>query len=107
MGNVVELRPGHPRKEPTLLELVARVREIAKNSSNVGFDHPHVKQRMVQRGKTMREVIETLEKGEGVKGPDKDAYGDYRIKLRRCVCGKRTQIVVAVRESDLTVITII
>ena len=106
MGDVVELKP-RPKKEPTLPELVAKVRELAKDSLKIGFDHPHIKQRMAQRGKTMREVLETLKKGEGVKGPDKDKYGDYRIKLRRCVCGKRTQIVVAVRESDLTVITVI
>ena len=107
MGRVIELRPAHPRKEPTLQELVARVRDLVQDSLNVGFDHPHIKERMAQRGKTMRDVLETLKKGEGVKGPEKDKYGDYRIKLRRSVCGKRTQVVVAVRERDLTVITVI
>jgi len=107
MGRVVELRARQPRKLPTLHELVLRVRELAKDSWNVGFDHPHLKERMAQRGKTMRDVLETLKTGEGVKGPDVDRYGNYRIKLRRCVCGKRTQIVVAVRESDLTVVTVI
>ena len=45
---------------------------------------------MRERGKVMREILEVLKKGEGVSGPELDKYGDWRIKLRRCVCGKRT-----------------
>ena len=62
---------------------------------------------MIKRGKGMRDILEVLNKGEGVKGPDLDKYGDYRIKMRRHVCGKRTQVVVAVRKTDLTVVTVI
>jgi len=55
----------------------------------------------------MRDVLETLKKGEGVKNPEVDAYGDFRIKLKRCVSGKRVQVVVAVRDKDLSVVTVI
>jgi hypothetical protein len=107
MGNVVQFRPD-PRKEaaPTLRQLVEKVRELAQDSENIGFLNPHVQERMLLRGKTMREILEVLSKGEGVKGPDLGEFGDYRIKLRRYVCGKRTQVVVAVRERDLSVITV-
>lgn len=107
MGDVVQLRQGHRVVPPTLKALVDRVRELSKDSDNFGFMNPHVQQRMKQRGKSMREVLEVLRKGEGVKGPDLDEFGDYRIKLRRCVCGKRTQVVVAVRDKDFSVITVI
>jgi hypothetical protein len=107
MGNVVQLRQGLKKVPPTLKELVERVRHLMQDSENIGFMNPHVKQRMKQRGKTMREILEVLKKGEGVKGPDLDEFGDYRIKIRRCVCGKRTQVVVAVRENDFSVITVI
>ena len=106
MGEVVQLRPA--QRKPTLQELVLRVRKLMKeNPDCVGFDYPHLKERMVTRGKYMREILEVLKKGEGVKGPDLDKYGEYRIKLRRYCCGKRTQIVVAVRERELTVMTVI
>ena len=106
MGKVIELKRMPRKVAPTLAELVARVHRLSQNSENIGFPHPHLRERMKQRGKTMREILETLKKGEGVKGPDLDKFGDYRIKLRRCVCGKRTQVVVAIREEDLSVITV-
>ena len=105
MGEVVQLRK--PQPKPTLQELVARVRKIMEeNPDAVGFDHPHLQERMSTRGKHMREILEVLKKGEGVKGPDLDKYGDYRIKLRRFCCGRTTNVVVAIREKDLTVITV-
>lgn len=107
MGKVIALHARQKdRTAPALSELVGRMRELSKDWDNVGFDHPHLQERMKQRGKTMRDVIETLTKGTGVSGPTLDKYGDYRIKVRRLVCGKRTQLIVAVRESELTVITI-
>jgi hypothetical protein len=105
MGNVVALRSAQNKKQPTLPELVARARALADDSWNVLLDQ-HVTLRMEQRGKTMRDILETLKKGEGVRGPDRDERGGYQIKLRRCVCGKRTQIVVVVRDADLMVVAI-
>ena len=55
----------------------------------------------------MREILETVRNGEGVSGPTLDAYGDLRIKLRRYVAGRRVQVVVAVREKDFSVVTVI
>ena len=107
MTKVVELRLVRRRPIPTLRELVDRVHELSKDSDNMGFQAPHVQERMKARGKTMREVIEALQTGEGVKGPDVDKYGDLRIKLRRYVGGKRIQVVVAVRDKDFSVITVI
>lgn len=115
MGRVIDLsshRKKPPQRKltalskPTLRELVLRLRELRKDSDNMGLPHPHLKMRMKQRGKSMRDILETLKKGEGVSGPTLDRYGDWRIKLRRCVAGKRTQVVVAVRNTDFTVITV-
>jgi len=35
-----------------------------------------------------------------------DKYGDSRIKLRRCVAENELKFVVAVRDKDMTVVTI-
>jgi hypothetical protein len=108
MGKVVAFKPMAQRGvAPTLRELVDRVHELSKDSNTIGLLHPHLQERMRQRGKTMREVLETLQKGEGVKGPDRGELGDSLIKLRRYVCGKRTQVVVAVRQHDFSVVTVI
>lgn len=105
MGNVVQFKIA-PEK-PTLEELVERVHRLPQNSDNVDFQHPHVQERMIKRGKGMRDILEVLHKGEGVQGPDLDKYGDYRIKMRRYVCGKRTQVVIAIRQTNLTVVAVI
>jgi hypothetical protein len=107
MGSVLKFVRKQETGEPKLHELVERVRNLVReNFDCVGFDHPHLRENMVRRGKGMRDILETLRLGEGVKGPDLDKYGDLRIKLRRNVCGKRIQIVVAIREKDMTVITV-
>lgn len=107
VANVVPI--GQPRKKPppTLTELVERVHELAKDTENIGLLHPHLKQRMTQRGKTMRDILETVRKGEGVSGPVRDDYGDWRIKMRRFVAGRRVQVVVAVHMRDFSVVTVI
>jgi hypothetical protein len=100
---------GQPKlkSQPTLAELVDRVRVIAKDTENIWFLHPHLQKRMALRGKTMRDILETFRKGEGVSGPTMDRYGDWRIKIRRFTAGRRVQVVVAVREQDVSVVTII
>ena len=96
-----------PPPPPSLAELVARTKELSKDTQNIGFLDPHIRLRMDQRGVGMRLVLETLRKGEGVSGPTKDKYGDWRIKMRRYVAGRRIQIVLAVREHDLALVTVI
>jgi hypothetical protein len=103
-AKIVPLR--HP-KAPPLAELVNRVRELAKDSENFGFAYPHVQQRMRQRGLVMRQVLETIEKGEPISGPDMDPYGDWRIKLRWRVCRRTVQVVVAIKERSFMVVTVI
>jgi uncharacterized protein DUF4258 len=65
------------------------------------------RERMAQRGKTMRDILETMRNGEGVSGPALDKYGDWRIRMRRLVFGRRVQVVVAVRENEFSVVAVI
>jgi len=104
-SNVLPLKD--PKALPTLAELVSRVRQMAQVTENIGLHHPHLRARMAERGVTMRQILETVRKGEGISGPTKDVYGDWRIKLRRLVAGRRVQVVVAVREINFTVVTVI
>jgi len=55
----------------------------------------------------MRQVLDTLRHGRVVSGPTKDEWGDWRVKLRRKVAGRRVQIVVVVKERHLDVVTAI
>jgi Domain of unknown function (DUF4258) len=90
---------------PAAFEL--RVHELAKVSTNIHFGHPHFRDRLVERGLTMRQVLEVLRKGCITDGPTKDKWGDWRVKLQRRVAGRRVQIVVAVKENHLDVVTAI
>lgn len=92
---------------PSRAELVERLRALAKDSANMEFDHPHLQQRMKERGIAMRQVLEVVRKGDCVSGPTLDEYGDWRLKLTRMVAGRRVQAVVAIRESNFTVVTAI
>lgn len=61
----------------------------------------------MERDITMRQVISTIEKGELIDGPKKDKYGDWRIKLKRFVAGRKVQVVLALNSSACTVVTVI
>jgi len=106
-AKVVPIRQPAPKPPPTADELVTRVRKLAKDTENIGFDHPHTKTRMAERSLTMRQILETIRKGECVSGPTLDKYGDWRIKLKRRVAGRRVQVVVAVKEKCIRVVTVI
>jgi hypothetical protein len=106
-AKVVPIGQPKPNLVPTLTELVERVHELAADTEKMVLLHPHLQERMAQRGKTMRDVLETVRKGEGVSGPSLDKYGDWRIRMRRFVAGRRVQVVVAVREKDFSVVTVI
>ena len=92
---------------PTRNELVERVQGLATDTRNMHLDHPHLRDRMSERGVSMRQVLEVLRKGIGVDGPTLDEYGDFRIKLRRKVAGRRIQVVVAVKETHFVAVTVI
>jgi hypothetical protein len=106
MGKVIDFGRGRPHGPPTLAVLVERVHELSLNTENVLWDHPHIRERLALRDKTMREVLEVLRRGKGVKGPDLDKYGDYRVRLAHSAFGRRTQVVVAVQATSVTVVTV-
>lgn len=87
-----------PVDPPTAAEMESKVHRLAQNTANLMFDHPHFQKRLVQRKLTMRQVLETLRQGGIVGIPVKDQWGDWRVKLRRKVAGRRVQVVVAVKE---------
>ena len=98
-----------PERRPSAEELVARVREIASEpeSDNIRFDHPHFQDRLAERNRTMRQVLEVLRHGVGVSEPKLDESGDWRIKLRRKVAGTRVQVVVVVKDTHIVLVTVI
>ena len=55
----------------------------------------------------MRQFIETVRKGSAVGNPKLDQWGDWRIKLRRQVAGRRVQVVVAVKADHFVIVTAI
>jgi hypothetical protein len=105
VATIVPIGQPKPKAPPSLAELVERVHEMSRDTNNMGV-HEHLQKRMDQRGRSMRDIIETVRKGEGVSGPTRDRYGDWRIRLRRFVAGRRVQVVVAVREKDFSVVTV-
>lgn len=88
-----------------LLEI--KIRELARDSKNIVFDHPHVQNRIVERMLSMRHVLESIRTGDIVHGPSMDKWGDCRVKLCRYVAGRRVQVVLAVKEKHIVVITVI
>jgi hypothetical protein len=71
------------------------------------FDEPHFQQQLVERGLNMRQVLETVRKGCPVGTPTLDQWGDWRIKLRRKVAGRRVQVVVALKADHFVAVTAI
>jgi len=71
------------------------------------FDHPHFQLRLKQRKVNMRQVLETIRKGNPVGSPKLDHWGDWRIKLRRKAAGRTVQVVVAVKTDHFVVVTVI
>jgi hypothetical protein len=86
---------------------LSRIRELATDSRNLVFDHPHFQERLLARGLSMRHALETLREGSIVGSPRRDEWGDWRIKLSRLVSGRRVQIVVAYKGDHLVAVTII
>lgn len=95
------------RKVPTTADLEARTHELSLDTKNIRFDNPHFQARLKQRGLTMRQVLEVLRKGNAASSPVEDQYGDWRIKLKRLVAGRRVQVVVAIKVECLLIVTAI
>ena len=104
---IVRLRPKRPPPAPSRDELVRKVRALVADTANLRFDHPHFRKRMAERHITMRQVLTVLRHGNAVSGPTLDEHEDWRIKLKMRVAGRRVQVVVAVKEDHLVVVTTI
>ena len=92
---------------PPRQRLELKIRELAKDSRNIVFSYPHAQDRIVERKLSMRHVLESIRTGDIVHGPLKDQWGDYRVKLCRYVAGRRVQVVLAVKENHMVIITVI
>jgi len=101
-AKVIPLFTAPPRQ---YLEI--KIRELAKDSKNIVFDHPHVQDRIVGRKLSMRHVLECIRTGDIVHGPSMDEGEDYRVKLCRYVAGRRVQVVLAVKDNRMVVVTVI
>jgi hypothetical protein len=100
-------RPTQTAEPPDTDQLVTKIRDLAKDSENLHMDHPHFRQRLAQRKITMRQVLDVLRNGCGSGQPILDEWGDWRVKMRRKSAGRRVQVVVAVKERQLDLITVI
>jgi len=97
-----------PKTAPkSLEEFVKTIHELAKKSENVFLDHPHAKERMIERKISIQQIFDVLRRGKGVDGPTLDKYGCWRIKLERFSAGRTVQVVVIVKEKHLEVVTVI
>ena len=85
--------------------LAERVHALAADSFNVRMGEPHFRESMTKRGIDMRSVLEVLRTGRAVGSPELDEYGDWRIRMRRKVAGRRVHVVVAVCADHVECIT--
>ncbi|MCY3879011.1 MAG: DUF4258 domain-containing protein [Rhodobacteraceae bacterium] len=96
--------PNAEPKVPSLADLSFRVQSLAQaDSQNIHASVPHFRKRMIERGITMRLVLEVLRHGNG--HPEFDEFGNWRITMRRKVAGRRVHVVVAVCENCIECIT--
>jgi hypothetical protein len=102
--NVVPLRPAIPA--PTAEQLQIRIRQLAEAGA-MRWEEPHFQKRLLQRKLTMRHVLETVKKGDPVGAPSLDQWGDWRLKLKRKVAGRRVQVVVAMKSDHFVYVTAI
>ena len=91
---------------PSGADLAKQVKALAMaDSANIRMDMPHFQERMVERDVDMRSVLEVLRKGRPFGSPELDQNGDWRIKMRRKVAGRRVVVVVAVYDDHIDCIT--
>ena len=82
---------GLPR--PIAEELIHR---LAREDKYV--PEPVFARKMIERGFTMRQVMETLKEGVINQGPRQDEYGDWRCRIKRRVAGRCVHVVVAIHD---------
>ncbi len=93
-----------PKKE--MSPSLEKVRRLAKSKHGIDLSD-HARERMKERDVSQRQIMEVLQKGDKEKEPVKDEHGAWRLKLKRRVAGRTTQVIVAIYENKLIVITVI
>jgi len=74
---------------------------IHKLSSNGRFAvEPCCKTKMVDRGFSMRQVLDTMKEGTINQGPKRDEYGDWRCRIRKRHAGRLVRVIVAIHNMD-------
>jgi hypothetical protein len=91
---------------PSAERLVERIRSLAMESANLRYSPKHFKERLDSRQISMRQVLETVRRGEPVGAPRKDEFGDWRVKLKWHSAGRKVQVVVAVQPAALVIVTV-
>lgn len=91
---------------PTAGQMLSRIREMVEQGK-MQWDEPHFRQRLVERQLSMRQILETAKKGTPVGSPRLDEWGDWRLKLKRKVAGRRVQVVVAMKSDHFVFVTAI
>lgn len=99
-----------PMMSPERLE--AKVRDIALNRPRDILFEPdgaentsHVRSRMAERDITADAVIDVLRTGQIDGEPQRDEYGDIRIKVTGVTSGVRIFVIVAILPSNLLVVS--
>lgn len=92
----------------TLEEAVEKIHEIAAaKSENIFFLSNHAQERAKKRKASSRQIFDMLKNGKGIDGPKRDKHGNWRIKLKYYTCGRSVQVVVALKEKSVIVVTVI
>lgn len=52
--------------------------------------------KMLERGFSMRQAIETIKEGVVNQGPTRDEFGEWRCRVKRRVAGKLVRVAVAI-----------
>ena len=85
-----------PLNDANMLRIV---RELAQKSENV-FIKKHAKQRMVQRGITLMQVLECLRKGVIDEPAHLSIQGDWKCTLRHQCAGDMVRVAAAIEKDD-------
>jgi Domain of unknown function (DUF4258) len=68
------------------------------------FD-PHLRESMLERDISMRQVMTTVREGSINQGPTMDEYGEWRCRLRKRTAGRLVRVVVAIQPGGLLFVT--
>lgn len=78
-----------------------RIRELAHDSRNVVFTG-HARQKMVQRGITSAQVLETLRKGTVEESAHLNTHRNWQVRLRHRCAGDEVTVAAALEQDQAT-----